>query len=75
LVHIGDTMGDSRGIYETALNGGLGIGFNYNDALKTYLEGLLKNEKLPGEILLIEAKSETSDLRRISDILLTRTAI
>jgi len=75
LVHIGDTMGDSRGIYETALNGGLGIGFNYNDALKTYLEGLLKNEKLPGEILLIEAKSETSDLRRISDILLTRAAI
>jgi phosphoserine phosphatase len=75
LAHIGDTMGDSRGIYETAFNGGLGIGFNYNDALKTYLEGVLRNEKLPGEILLIEAKSETSDLRRISDILLTRTAI
>ncbi len=69
LAHIGDTMGDSRGIYETALHGGLGIGFNYNDALKAYLKGVLENEKLPGEIILIEPKSETSDLRRISDIL------
>lgn len=69
LVHIGDTMGDSRGIYETALNGGLGIGFNYNDALKIYLEEILRREKLPGEILLIEPKSEISDLGRILEIL------
>lgn len=69
LAHIGDTMGDSGGICETARNGGLGIAFNYNNALKTYIERILENEKLPGEIMLIEAKSETSDLRRILDII------
>ncbi len=69
VAHIGDTMGDSRGICEVARNGGLGIAFNYNEALKNYLKNVLKNEKISGKIILAEPKGETSDIRRILDIL------
>ncbi len=65
LVHIGDTMGDSRGICEVAAHGGIGIAFNYNEALKTYLEDLLKSKTLSGKILLVSPKSETSDVRNL----------
>ena len=65
VVHIGDTMGDSGGICEVARNGGIGIAFNYNEALGTYIEGVLKTEKIPGKIFLISPKSESSDIRDI----------
>lgn len=65
IVHIGDTMGDSRGICEVARHGGIGIAFNYNDALKTYLEEILRTDPAAGEILLISPKSETSDIRSL----------
>ncbi|MDM8523769.1 hypothetical protein QUF80_10395 [Desulfococcaceae bacterium HSG8] len=70
IAHAGDTMGDSLGICEVARNGGAGIAFNYNNALKNYLEGVIKNEKIPGKIILTVPKSETSDVRCLSDILL-----
>lgn len=70
IVHIGDTMGDSVGIYEVARNGGTGIAFNYNEALKNYLENIIRQEKIPGKIILAESKSETSDLRKLLKILL-----
>ncbi|QTA93880.1 haloacid dehalogenase-like hydrolase [Desulfonema magnum] len=69
VAHIGDTMGDSGGICEVARNGGLGIAFNYNEALKNHLENVLKNEKIPGTIILAEPKGDRSDLRRVLNIL------
>ncbi|WAC08581.1 MAG: haloacid dehalogenase-like hydrolase [Thermodesulfobacteriota bacterium] len=71
IAHIGDTMGDSVGISDVARNGGLGIAFNYNQALKNYLEKILKNENFLGTILLIEPKKETSSLKLLSDIILS----
>jgi phosphoserine phosphatase len=70
IVHIGDTMGDSAGISEVARNGGLGIAFNYNQALKNYLDEILKNEEIPGTIILAEPKKETSTLKLLLDIIL-----
>lgn len=69
IVHIGDTMGDSQGITEVVKNGGIGIAFNYNPALERYLGKVLDNEDIPGAIFLVDAKSENSDLRRVSEIL------
>lgn len=69
VAHIGDTMGDSGGICEVARNGGLGIAFNYNEALERHLKDVIENERIPGEIILAEPKSEISDLRCISDML------
>jgi len=65
LVNIGDTMGDSGGISEVARHGGIGIAFNYNQALKNYLEDILAHEKTAGRIIFIEPKSEHSDIRRV----------
>jgi phosphoserine phosphatase len=65
VVHIGDTMGDSGGICGVARNGGIGIAFNYNEALRICIEGVLKTEKIPGNIFLISPKSESSDIRDI----------
>jgi hypothetical protein len=64
-------MGDSAGIGEVARNGGLGIAFNYNQALKNYLEEILKNEKFPGAIILAEPKKEASSLKLLLDIILS----
>ncbi|MFH0811641.1 MAG: haloacid dehalogenase-like hydrolase [Pseudomonadota bacterium] len=69
IAHIGDTMGDSAGIYEIARNGGLGIAFNYNEALKQYLEPVLEQEKILGEIILVEPKSKRADLRKLLKML------
>lgn len=69
LVHIGDTMGDSGGICEVARHGGIGIAFNYNQALKKHLENILVHEKIKGRILFIDTKSEHSDIRHILHML------
>ena len=65
VVHIGDTMGDSGGICEVARNGGIGIAFNYNEALRAFIEDVLKNERISGKLLMISPKSESSDIRDI----------
>lgn len=70
IAHIGDTMGDSCGIVGIAQAGGIGIAFNYNDALKKFLENAVRNIKIPGEIYLIEPKSKYSNLEGILPILL-----
>ena len=70
IAHIGDTMGDSVGIYEVAKNGGMGIAFNYNEALRDYLEQVLKSEEIPGTIILAEPKSKASNLKKLLNILL-----
>jgi len=70
IAHIGDSMGDSGGIVEVARNGGFGIAFNYNLALKNYLEEVLRNEPLRGKIILIEPKKDTSHLQNLLSALL-----
>lgn len=70
IAHIGDSMGDSGGICAVARNGGLGIAFNYNEALKDYLENVRKQENLPGRIIVAEPKSERATLRNLLDIIL-----
>lgn len=72
IAHIGDTMGDSEAIAEVARNGGLGIAFNYNEALKGYLESIVSNEELPGEIILAEPKNETPRLEGLLKLLVPR---
>jgi phosphoserine phosphatase len=67
--HVGDTMGDSGGICGVARYGGLGIAFNYNEALKFHLEEVVRKENLSGRIILVEPKSETADLRNLLKIL------
>jgi len=69
IAHIGDTMGDSRCICEVAKNGGLGIAFNYNKALKDHLEIVLENNEISGQIILSQEKSKTSDLRSLLEVL------
>jgi phosphoserine phosphatase len=70
LVHIGDTIGDSGGITETARHGGVGIAFNYNEALKAYLENILKTETLTGKIFFVSPKSAASDIRSVLSLIL-----
>jgi len=70
VAHIGDTMGDSMGIYRVAKEGGLGIAFNYNDALEEFLKQKLENEYIPGRILFIDKKGEDSNLERVLSYLL-----
>ncbi len=71
IAHIGDTMGDSGGIYGVAEAGGIGIAFNYNQALKEFLEKKIsENPSLKDRIHLIDTKSETSDLRNVLPLIL-----
>lgn len=65
VAHIGDTMGDSEGIWLTAKAGGTGIAFNYNKELEAYLRAKLKKESIEGEIIFIDKKSSSSDLTHI----------
>lgn len=65
LVHIGDTIGDSLGIVEVARHGGIGIAFNYNQPLKNYLDNILNTESIPGQILFISPKSDSSNIRSV----------
>ena len=58
-------MGDSAGIAGIAAFGGLGIAFNYNEALKAYLEKRLAENRIDGRILLIDPKGEDCDLRHL----------
>ena len=43
IAHMGDTMGDSIGIYEIAKLGGLGIAFNPNDSLLHFINNLTQD--------------------------------
>jgi phosphoserine phosphatase len=69
VAHMGDTMGDSEGILGVARAGGLGIAFNYNQALAAFLlrEGAAEIES--GHILLVEPKGPDSDLEKVIPLL------
>ena len=65
IAHIGDTMGDSGGIHGIAREGGLGIAFNYNEALERFLREKLASEQIPGRIVFVDSKSESTNLIKI----------
>ncbi len=65
IIHMGDTFGDSQGILQTSKNGGIGIAFNYNGALKSFLINNAKEEIESNKILLIDEKGGDSDLRNV----------
>jgi 2-hydroxy-3-keto-5-methylthiopentenyl-1-phosphate phosphatase len=71
LVHIGDTMGDSGGILGVAQMGGLGIAFNYNDALADFLIGKIHEfPELSTRILLVDRKEDgKANLRHLIPLL------
>lgn len=69
IAHIGDTMGDSGCILGIASIGGIGIAFNYNAALRQFLEDKMKKERIDGSIYFIDPKSESSNLSNIIPIL------
>lgn len=68
MLHMGDTMGDSGGIYGVANIGGIGVAFNYNGALETFLKGKMATES-DLEIHLVDAKSQDSNLRNVIPLL------
>jgi predicted HAD superfamily phosphohydrolase len=70
IAHMGDTMGDSSGIVGIAKVGGIGIAFNYNDALKEFLENAIRSKSTTGKIYFIDRKSESSNLARVLPILI-----
>ncbi len=65
VAHIGDTMGDSEGIFGIAKSGGFGIAFNYNQELENFLKKKIETESVKGKIIFIDKKSKNADLRNI----------
>lgn len=65
VAHIGDTMGDSGGIFGIAKSGGLGIAFNYNQELENFLKKKIETESIRGKIIFIDKKSENADLQHV----------
>lgn len=65
VAHMGDTMGDSGGILGVARAGGLGIAFNYNQALQAFLLREGREEIRTGHIVLLEPKGPDSDLSKV----------
>ncbi len=69
VAHMGDTMGDSGGILGVARAGGLGIAFNYNKALETFLLREARQEIHTGRIVLLEPKGAGSNLGKVIPLL------
>lgn len=69
VAHMGDTMGDSGGIVGVARAGGMGIAFNYNQALEAFLLKEAKEELNAGRIVLVDAKGNEANLEHVLDLL------
>ncbi len=74
VAHIGDTMGDCGGIMGIARGGGVGIAFNYNSALRQYLNRVLRDESIAGRIYFVDPKSGSSNLVHVLPLLMTEKA-
>ena len=64
LMHMGDTIGDVGGIVGVAQAGGIGIAFNYNQALKDRLDDELQKDP-EKKIYFVDKKGLNSDLRNV----------
>ncbi|NQU16946.1 MAG: hypothetical protein HQ564_02675 [Candidatus Saganbacteria bacterium] len=66
MLHMGDTMGDSGGIYGIAKAGGLGVAFNFNKALEDYLrEKIMAEPDIKDRIFFIDPKGPDSNLMNV----------
>lgn len=65
VAHMGDTMGDSMGIVGVARAGGLGIAFNYNQALEQFLKREAQEEIDQGKIVLVCPKGPGAHLAKV----------
>ncbi len=71
LLHLGDTMGDSGGIYGLASSGGRGVAFNYNSTLEHFLrQKIIKEPRLRRRVHFVDQKGPGSDLRKVLPIIL-----
>jgi len=69
VAHMGDTMGDSMGILGVARAGGLGIAFNYNQALEMFLRKEGARELALGRIRLVDPKGSGASLEHVIPLL------
>lgn len=69
VAHMGDTMGDSMGILGVARAGGLGIAFNYNQALEFFLRKEGARELALGRIRLVDPKGTNAHLEHVIPLL------
>ncbi len=69
IMHMGDSIGDSRGIIDIARAGGVGVAFNYNGALNDFLVEEAVRSPISGKVCLIDPKGKDSDLTKILDLL------
>src|SRR3989344_6302073 len=67
IVHMGDTMGDSGGILGVAQAGGVGIAFNYNEALENFLRE--RGSSALERLHFVDKKGLRSNLTKIIPIL------
>lgn len=73
MVHMGDTMGDSGGILGIAQAGGIGIAFNYNEALQQFLENeIAQDPALKERIHFVDRKGPDANLARVTRLILER---
>ncbi len=69
MLHMGDTIGDSGGIYGVANAGGTGVAFNYNEPLERFLkEKIEENPVLAERIYFVDQKGPHSDLKKVAEI-------
>lgn len=75
MLHIGDTMGDSGGIYGIVKAGGIGVAFNFNKPLEDFLREKIHFEPdLKDRMFFIDPKSQNSNLMNIIAALGSRIA-
>ena len=73
MLHMGDTIGDSGGIYGVANAGGIGIAFNYNEPLEQFLrEKIEQNPALTERIHFVDQKGPHSDVRKVGSVIKMR---
>lgn len=69
VAHMGDTMGDCRAIIGVAESGGVGIAFNYNQALEDYITNTLTRRQVSGKIILVEPRNMNANLAAVLNAL------
>jgi phosphoserine phosphatase len=68
IFHVGDTMGDFPGIKHVAALGGIGIGFNPNEVLRTSIAGLSQDYRTR-ICEIIFSPHEEPDYSRVGDVI------
>tara|TARA_Y100000034_G_C6895741_1_gene412906 strand:- start:973 stop:1830 length:858 start_codon:yes stop_codon:yes gene_type:complete len=66
IIHMGDTFGDSGGIYGVAKAGGFGVAFNFNSELENFLKLKIREDsELKYNIFFIDPRGPEADLKNV----------